>query len=90
MKIELRDPNTSRRTEWHPGSFVESGPNDAIYEFDAGTDRVTFGNGVNGRIPPAQAQLRAGDVRGVRGGEKGAAWRRTAGGECRASSVPSA
>lgn len=69
VKIELRDPNTSRRTEWHPGSFVESGPNDAIYEFDAGTDRVTFGNGVNGRIPPAQAHVLA--TYAVCDGEKG-------------------
>jgi predicted phage baseplate assembly protein len=30
----------------------DHGPGDDVYEFDAAAGRVTFGNGVNGRIPP--------------------------------------
>ncbi len=37
----------------------ERGPDDEVYEFDAGTGQVTFGNGLNGRIPPADAQVLA-------------------------------
>lgn len=34
-----------------------AGPQQRVYELDAVTGRVTFGNGVNGRIPPAGAQV---------------------------------
>ena len=37
----------------------EQGPNDEVYEFDLRTNEVTFGNGVNGRIPPNEAQVTA-------------------------------
>lgn len=32
---------------------ADAGPADAVYELDAARGRVTFGNGVNGRVPPA-------------------------------------
>ncbi|SDJ22080.1 putative baseplate assembly protein [Paraburkholderia steynii] len=57
VKIELRDPNSGHRDEWRPGSLVASGPGDTVYELDTAAERVTFGNGVNGRIPPAGAQV---------------------------------
>jgi predicted phage baseplate assembly protein len=33
------------------------GPDDEVYEFDAVKGEVTFGNGVNGRIPPQDSQV---------------------------------
>jgi hypothetical protein len=42
----------SGATEWRPGRLSEQGPDDTVYEFDARTGVVTFGNGVNGAIPP--------------------------------------
>jgi hypothetical protein len=42
---------------WHRGRLSESGPDDEIYEFDTTTGQVTFGNGLNGRIPPAGSQV---------------------------------
>ncbi|MGZ5442164.1 MAG: putative baseplate assembly protein [Thermoanaerobaculia bacterium] len=37
--------------------LTDLGPDDRVFELDAGRGRVTFGNGVNGRIPPADAQI---------------------------------
>jgi len=78
VKIELRDPDTNRRSEWRPARLSDSGPLDAVYEFDVATERVTFGNGVNGSIPPAGAAMLAtyavsdGDQGGVAANHK---WR---------------
>ncbi len=57
VKVELRDAKTNHRSEWRSARLSESGPNDEVYEFDLAEQRVTFGNGVNGRIPPAGAQM---------------------------------
>jgi len=35
----------------------DAGPQERVYELDALSGRVVFGNGVNGRIPPAAAQV---------------------------------
>ena len=35
----------------------EKGPDERAYEFDLRTEEVTFGNGVNGRIPEAESQI---------------------------------
>lgn len=35
----------------------DRGPGERVFELDAGRAKVTFGNGINGRIPPAQAQV---------------------------------
>jgi predicted phage baseplate assembly protein len=59
VTIELRDDYTNARTEWKPATLERSGPHDAVYEFDAAAGRVTFGNGVNGRIPPQGATMLA-------------------------------
>lgn len=56
VKVEVEEPaglKTWRRCE----RLSKSGPNDDVYEFDAVTGKVTFGNGVNGRIPPQQSQV---------------------------------
>ena len=39
------------------GRLPEQGPNDEVYEFDLKAGEITFGNGVNGRIPPAGSQV---------------------------------
>lgn len=39
-------------TLWRRARLSEQGPQDQVYEFDTVSGRVTFGNGVNGRIPP--------------------------------------
>jgi predicted phage baseplate assembly protein len=36
----------------------EKGPDERAYEFDLRTDQVTFGNGVNGRMPETGSQIR--------------------------------
>ncbi len=59
VKIELREPRTNRRIEWRAGTLADSGPNDEVYELDAAAGRVTFGNGVNGKIPPSGATMLA-------------------------------
>lgn len=59
VKIELRDPDTNRRSEWRPALLSDSGPDDTVFEFDTVTECVTFGNGVNGRIPPEGAPILA-------------------------------
>ena len=40
-------------------SFEASGPSDAHYVFDTDTQRVEFGNGLNGRMPMAGQDVRA-------------------------------
>jgi predicted phage baseplate assembly protein len=69
VKIELRDAGTGRRTEWQSARLSESGPDDAVFEFDMDTERVTFGNGVNGRIPPQSVEVLA--TYAVSAGEEG-------------------
>jgi predicted phage baseplate assembly protein len=59
VKIEVRDAATNVRYEWRNATLTDSGPNDSVYELDASTQRVTFGNGVNGRIPPQGASVLA-------------------------------
>jgi hypothetical protein len=35
----------------------EAGPDEKVYQLDAATSRITFGNGINGWIPPIQSQV---------------------------------
>jgi predicted phage baseplate assembly protein len=78
VKIELRDPATNRRSEWRPARLADSGPDEPVFELDTATARVTFGNGVNGRVPPSSASMLAtyavsdGDQGGVAANRK---WR---------------
>jgi hypothetical protein len=51
VKVEVRDPDTGRKVEWQRCERLsESGPEDAVYEFEPVSQRVIFGNGLNGRI----------------------------------------
>jgi predicted phage baseplate assembly protein len=35
----------------------DEGPDDNVYEFDTESGQITFGNGINGRIPPAGSKV---------------------------------
>jgi predicted phage baseplate assembly protein len=50
---EFSGLNTWKRCE----RLDEHGPEDKVYELDAVAGKVTFGNGVNGRIPPRDSQV---------------------------------
>nr|WP_315249409.1 putative baseplate assembly protein [uncultured Duganella sp.] len=69
VSIALRAADSDHRSAWRPAPLADSGPLDPVYEFDAASGRVTFGNGVNGRIPPAQAAMLA--TYAVSDGEQG-------------------
>src|SRR4029077_2392690 len=56
VKVEVTEP-TGPKTWRRCDRLSERGPDDDVYEFDARTEQVTFGNGVNGRIPPAQSSV---------------------------------
>jgi hypothetical protein len=54
----LEVAEASGPVQWNScNSLSECGPNDNRFEIDATTGRVMFGNGVNGRIPPAGSQV---------------------------------
>lgn len=42
---------------WTPGVIKDAGPDDRVFELDTRSGRITFGNGVNGRVPPAGASV---------------------------------
>jgi predicted phage baseplate assembly protein len=45
-------------TEWKKCERLsDCGPNDRVYELDPVAARITFGNGLNGQIPPLDAQI---------------------------------
>lgn len=56
ITLEVAEPSgvkAWRRCE----RLSEQGPNDDVYELDEQAGQVTFGNGVNGRIPPLHSQV---------------------------------
>lgn len=56
VNVQVAEPvglKTWRRSD----RLSERGPDDEGYEFDAVKGEVTFGNGVNGRIPPQDSQV---------------------------------
>jgi predicted phage baseplate assembly protein len=54
VKIEV-GPDEWRRCE----HLSDSAPGEAVFELDAAKEKVTFGNGINGGIPPQDAQVLA-------------------------------
>lgn len=45
-------------TSWTQcGRLADFGPNDRVFAFDPAAGRVSFGNGVNGAIPPAETTI---------------------------------
>ncbi|HET7058568.1 MAG TPA: putative baseplate assembly protein [Nitrospiraceae bacterium] len=51
ITLEVAEP-TGVNT-WRRDRLADANPNDNVYELDVAAARVTFGNGINGRIPPA-------------------------------------
>jgi predicted phage baseplate assembly protein len=44
--------------EWDPCERLsDAGPDDRVYEIDAAQGAIVFGNGLNGAMPPAEAQI---------------------------------
>ena len=56
ITLEVAEP-TGRNTWSRCDRLYEHGPEENVYELDARAGEVTFGNGVNGRIPPAESQI---------------------------------
>jgi len=56
VDVEVVEP-AGRSTWQRCERLAAQGPGDTVYELDVGTDRITFGNGVNGRIPRDGAQV---------------------------------
>lgn len=58
VRIDVVEP--SGQTTWRRcDSLATQGPGDAMYELDLASDRMTFGNGINGRAPREGAQVLA-------------------------------
>jgi predicted phage baseplate assembly protein len=55
VKLEVAEP--TGLSTWRRARLVESGPDDRVYEIDSATGHITFGNGINGRIPAAVSQV---------------------------------
>jgi hypothetical protein len=56
--VALEVAESSGLVQWSRcESLSDCGPTDKKYELDAAIGRVTFGNGVNGRIPPQGSQV---------------------------------
>ncbi|BCT91013.1 putative baseplate assembly protein [Lysobacter helvus] len=58
VRIDVVEP--SGQSTWQRcDDLATQGPADKVYALDLAADRITFGNGVNGRAPPEQAQVLA-------------------------------
>jgi hypothetical protein len=56
IEIEIAEPTGT--TSWSRcDSLTDRGPDENVYELDLKTATVTFGNGINGRMPPAESQV---------------------------------
>ena len=56
VKVEIDEPDALR--EWQRSDGLSSrGPDDRVFELDAARGVITFGNGINGKIPPAESQV---------------------------------
>lgn len=56
ITIEVAD-SSGQRIKWTRGRLQEQGPSDTVYEFDARTGIVSFGNGINGVIPSRESTV---------------------------------
>jgi predicted phage baseplate assembly protein len=58
VREDTDDPNAPLSTQWtEVPDFLASGPGDQFYTVDSDTGAVTFGDGVRGLIPAANAEL---------------------------------
>jgi predicted phage baseplate assembly protein len=58
VRIDVVEP-TGQSTWQRCDALAAQGPRDSVYEFDLAADRITFGNGINGRAPPVGSQVLA-------------------------------
>jgi Baseplate J-like protein len=58
VKIEIDEP-TSLNVWKRIDRLSDHGPDERVYELDARRGLVTFGNGINGYIPPSESQVLA-------------------------------
>jgi predicted phage baseplate assembly protein len=56
VKVEIAEP-AGLKTWERRDRLSDCGPADRVFELDAAAGEVTFGNGVNGRIPSEQSQV---------------------------------
>ncbi|MDX6443393.1 MAG: hypothetical protein QOH71_467 [Blastocatellia bacterium] len=56
VKLEVSEASGLKTWE-RQERLSEYGPDDNVYELDAATGQIAFGNGINGRIPPANSQV---------------------------------
>jgi predicted phage baseplate assembly protein len=68
VRVEVAESTGLRTWDWC-NRLSDRGPEDRVYEFDPAAGRVTFGNGLNGAVPPAESQVLA--SYGVSDGEEG-------------------
>lgn len=59
LVIQVQEKNGKWETWIEVDDFESSGPRDLHYVFDPDKGEVTFGNGLNGRIPPEKCGIRA-------------------------------
>ncbi len=56
VRVEVLDNGLS--TPWRRCDELSTcGPRDTVYEFDLAKDEITFGNGVNGAVPPPNSKV---------------------------------
>ncbi len=55
ITLEVAEPDGVKT--WRRDRLADQGPTEHVYELDTKTGQVTFGNGLNGRIPPRGAQV---------------------------------
>lgn len=68
--ITIEVAEHGRLSKWFAvPDLADSGPSDNHFELNAESNRVTFGNGVNGHIPPAGAQILHEDYALTRGAQ---------------------
>jgi predicted phage baseplate assembly protein len=60
VTVAVVDSDSGLATTWkRVDRLIDYGPSDAVYEYDAAAGQITFGNGLNGRMAPDQAQVLA-------------------------------
>jgi predicted phage baseplate assembly protein len=58
--VAIVDRDTGLEMPWQRvDHLVDHGPSETVFEYDASTRQVTFGNGLNGQLVPDQAQVLA-------------------------------
>jgi predicted phage baseplate assembly protein len=56
VRVKVSEPTGV--TEWtRRDRLSDHGPTDDVFELDAADSRITFGNGINGRMPSAESQV---------------------------------